>query len=50
VLTGNGTLDIAAPTSGAWSGIAVYQDPALTTNVNISYAGNNPTWNITGLI
>jgi hypothetical protein len=39
-------LDIAAPTSGAWSGVAIYQDPSLTANIDIS-AG--PTWNISGL-
>jgi Flp pilus assembly protein TadG len=50
VPSGGGTLDIAAPTSGPWSGIALYQDPALTTNVDISAAGNSPTWNITGLV
>jgi hypothetical protein len=48
--TGGGTLDIAAPTSGPWSGVALYQDPNLTTGVNISAAGNSPTWNITGLV
>jgi hypothetical protein len=48
--TGGGTLDIAAPTSGAWSGVAIYQDPSLNTNVNVSYAGNSPTWNISGLV
>jgi Flp pilus assembly protein TadG len=48
--TGGGTLNITAPTSGNWSGIAIYQDPALTTNVDISAAGNSPTWNISGLI
>jgi Flp pilus assembly protein TadG len=50
VPTGGGTLDIAAPTSGSWSGVAIYQDPSLTTNVNISAAGNSPTWNISGLV
>jgi Flp pilus assembly protein TadG len=45
-----GTLDIAAPTSGAWSGVAMYQDPNLTKNVNIAAAGNDPTWNISGLV
>jgi Flp pilus assembly protein TadG len=45
-----GTLDIAAPTSGAWSGIAMYQDPNLTNGVNMSAAGNAPTWKISGLI
>lgn len=45
-----GTLDIAAPASGTWSGVALYQDPALTRNVDISAAGNSPTWNISGLV
>ena len=48
--TGGGTLDFPAPTSGPWSGVAIYQDPALTTGVDISAAGNSPTWNITGLV
>ena len=48
--TGGGTFDIAAPTSGAWKGAAIYQDPKLTTNVDISYAGNSPTWNLSGLV
>jgi hypothetical protein len=48
--TGGGTIDIAAPTSGAWSGVAVYQDPSLTSGVDISAAGNSPTWDITGLV
>lgn len=48
--TGGGTLDITAPTSGAWSGVAVYQNPSLTANVDISAAGNSPTWNISGLV
>lgn len=43
-------ISIKAPTSGAWSGVAIYQDPALTTNVSFEYAGNKPTWNITGLV
>jgi hypothetical protein len=50
VPTGGGSLNIAAPTSGAWSGVAIYQDPSLTTNVSISSAGNSPTWNISGLV
>ncbi len=45
-----GAIDIMAPTSGPWSGVAVYQDPSLTTGVDVSAAGNSPTWNITGLI
>jgi Flp pilus assembly protein TadG len=49
--TGGGTLDIAAPMSGSWSGVAIYQDPSLTTSgVNISAAGNSPTWNLSGLV
>jgi len=48
--TGGGTLDIAAPTSGPWSGIAIYQDPKLTSGVDISAAGNSPTWDITGVV
>jgi hypothetical protein len=48
--TGGGTLDFNAPTSGTWSGVAIYQDPALTTGVDISSAGSTPTWNISGLV
>jgi Flp pilus assembly protein TadG len=48
--TGGGTLDIQAPTSGTWQGIAIYQDPSLTTGVDITYAGNSPTWKITGVV
>jgi hypothetical protein len=45
-----GSLNITAPTSGAWSGVAIYQDPSLTNGVSVSAAGNSPTWEITGLI
>lgn len=48
--TGGGTIDITAPTSGVWSGIALYQDPAITNGADISAAGNSPTWDITGLV
>jgi Flp pilus assembly protein TadG len=48
--TGGGTLDIAAPTSGTWSGVAIYQDPGLSKGVDISAAGNSPTWNLSGLV
>ena len=48
--SGAGTLDFNAPTSGPWSGVAIYQDPALTTGVDISAAGSTPTWNISGLV
>jgi hypothetical protein len=43
-----GVLDIQAPTSGPYPGMALYQDPALTRNVDFTYAGNAPTWNLTG--
>jgi hypothetical protein len=45
-----GRLDLAAPTSGPWSGVAIYQDPTLTSGVDVSAAGNSPTWNISGLV
>jgi hypothetical protein len=41
---------IAAPTGGTWSGVAMYQDPSLTSGVDIAYTGNSPTWDLTGLI
>jgi Flp pilus assembly protein TadG len=53
-----GVLDITPPTTGPWAGIAIVQDPSLTdlTDANgvgvldVSSAGNSPTWNITGLV
>jgi len=48
--TNSGTLNFNAPTTGTWKGMAIYQDPALTTGVNISAAGSSPTWNITGMV
>jgi hypothetical protein len=45
-----GVLDITPPTTGPWAGVAIYQDPTLTTGVDVSAAGNSPTWNITGLV
>jgi Flp pilus assembly protein TadG len=48
--TGTGTLDIAAPTAGSWSGVAIYQDPKLTSGVDVSAAGNSPAWDISGLV
>jgi len=47
--TGGGTIDIAAPESGPWSGMALFQDPSLNTGVDISEAGNSPTWKMTGV-
>jgi hypothetical protein len=48
--TGGGTIDIQAPSSGPWSGVALYQDPKLKSGVDMSAAGNSPTWDITGLV
>lgn len=48
--TGSGTLDIAAPTSGPWAGVMLYQNPILTTGVNMAAAGSTPIWHITGLV
>jgi Flp pilus assembly protein TadG len=45
-----GRLDLTGPSSGPWSGVAIYQDPTLTSGVDVSAAGNSPTWNITGLV
>jgi Flp pilus assembly protein TadG len=51
--SGGGTLDIAAPTSGTWKGMVLYQDPNLIdtkNNLDISAAGNSPTWDLTGMV
>jgi hypothetical protein len=48
--TGGGTLDITAPTTGDWKGVAIYQAPNLTQGVDIVDAGNEPTWKITGTV
>ena len=32
------------------NGVAIYQDPTLTTEVNVLDAGNSPTWKISGLV
>ena len=52
-----GVLDITAPVIAAtnpptitWSGVAIYQDPSLTSGLDVSEAGNSPIWKITGLI
>src|SRR5712672_3204015 len=45
-----GRLDLNAPTSGPWSGVAIYQDPSLTSGLDVAAAGNSPTWNISGLV
>jgi Flp pilus assembly protein TadG len=43
-------ISIKAPTTGPWAGIAVYQAPNLTTNVDMEFAGNNPTFKFTGVV
>jgi Flp pilus assembly protein TadG len=54
--SGGGTLDIVAPKSGTWSGMVLYQDPNLSDtgttpgNLDISAAGNTPTWDLTGMV
>ena len=46
-----GMLNITAPTFGPWAGMAVVQDPSLRDpGLDVSAAGNSPTWDITGLI
>jgi hypothetical protein len=49
-VTGSGVLDIYAPTSGTWQEIAIYQDPALTQNVNLTYSGSKPDFNVSGIV
>ena len=51
--SGGGTLDIVAPTSATWKGMVLYQDPNLidtSSNLDISAAGNSPTWDLTGMV
>lgn len=43
-------IDYPAPMGGTWSGVALYQDPALTDGVDMLVSGSNPEFNITGLI
>ena len=47
-----GVINIQAPSSplALFPGIAIYQDPALNNGVDITYNGNNPTWDITGAV
>jgi len=51
---GNGIVNIQAPNSGNWSGVAVYQDPtpALNPLLSTTLAGakNKQAWTITGLV
>jgi Flp pilus assembly protein TadG len=48
--TGGGTLNIQAPTSGPWSGVAMVQDSRLNKGTDFTYTGNQPTWDLTGLV
>ena len=41
-----GTLNIAAPTTGTWSGVSIDDKPSTS----ITYTGNSPTWDLTGLV
>jgi Flp pilus assembly protein TadG len=56
IISGSGTLDIAAPTgSGAtWKGVLLYQDPTTlpsgTNNIDFSAFGNSPTLAVTGVV
>jgi hypothetical protein len=48
-----GTIDIKAPSTGVWHGVALYQDPNTASGVDIDYRGNNPNtpvWAISGLV
>jgi hypothetical protein len=45
-----GTLDYSAPTSGTWSGVAMYQNPDLTSGLDFTYSGNTPAFKVTGMI
>ena len=48
---GKGVLDIAAPQSGDWSGIAIYTDPNQTGQTVYTQNGANAvSWQITGLV
>lgn len=51
--TGTGVLDYKAPSLGGYSGVAMMQDRTLTgskNDVDFTYSGSNPTFNITGLL
>lgn len=45
-----GVLNIQAPSapSAPFPGMAIYQDPRLTTGVDVTYTGNNPQWSVSG--
>jgi hypothetical protein len=47
-----GILNVQAPSSSSalFPGVAIYQDPSLTSGVDVTYTGNNPQWDITGAV
>lgn len=46
---GGGVFNISSPTSGTWSGVAIYQDPGVAAQ-SITYTGNSPTFDISGIV
>jgi hypothetical protein len=49
----DGNLNIEAPNAASgsvWHGVAVYQDPKMTKNVDWSASGNSPSWEVSGLM
>jgi len=50
--TGTGTLNFSSPTSGNWSGVAIYQNRQNGSSATLAqtYDGNKPTWDISGLV
>lgn len=49
-LSCSGTLSVGSPSNGSWKGVAVWQDSTLTSGLDMSCSGNQPTWNVTGLV
>ena len=47
---GKSTFTLTAPTAGDFANVAVFQDPALTTGVDMTVAGGNQTWIVNGTI
>ncbi len=53
--TGGGRIVVTAPSganAGIWSGIAIYQDPRVTTaegTLDVYAAGNSPDWDVVGM-
>jgi Flp pilus assembly protein TadG len=46
-----GVLDMRAPTTGPFAGIAVYQNPNLTSgDLGLTYSGSSPLWKISGFV